>query len=89
MLLIILQSDDMDQLYRSMGKYDKLAKGVQSIEKQLIKVVKDVNEQILGRVCYSLDEDYTMEAFLKKAGEEVDIRKISLDHLPHVLRAYL
>jgi ADP-glucose pyrophosphorylase len=33
MLLIILQSDDMDQLYRSMGKYDKLAKGIQNIEK--------------------------------------------------------
>jgi hypothetical protein len=78
----------MDQLYRSMDKYDKLAKGIQSIEKQLIKVIKDVDEHILGRVCYSLDEEYTMEAFLKKAAKKVDVRKISLDDLPHVLRAY-
>jgi hypothetical protein len=54
----------------------------------LIKVIKEVDESILGRVCYSLDEEYTMEAFLKKAGKKVDYRKISLDDLPHVLRAY-
>jgi hypothetical protein len=54
----------------------------------LIKVIKEVDEQVLGRVCYSLDEEYTMEAFLKKAGMKIDVRKISLDDLPHVLRAY-
>lgn len=61
---------------------------MQSIEKQLIKTIKDVDEAVLGRVCYSLDEQVTMEAFLKKMSKKVDVRKISLDDLPHVLRAY-
>lgn len=69
-----------------MGKFDKLSKGIQNIEKQLIKSIKDVNEEIFGRICYSLDEDVKMESLLKKV--KIDITKLSLDDLPHVLRAY-
>jgi hypothetical protein len=85
-LLIIAQSDDIDYIYRSMGKFDKLSKGIQSIEKQLIKSIKDVNEEVFGRVCYSLDEEVMMESLLKKV--KIDVSKLSLDDLPHVMRAY-
>lgn len=85
-LLIIAQSDEIDHVYRSMGKFDKLSKGIQSIEKQLIKLIKDVDEAVFGRICYSLDEDIKMESLLKKV--KVDPSKVSLDDLPHALRAY-
>lgn len=48
----------------------------------------EVNEHIIGRVCYSLDEEVTMEAFLKKAVGIMRVEDILLDDLPHVLRAY-
>ena len=85
-ILIIAQSDDIDYVYRSMGKFDKLSKGIQSIEKQLIKSIKEINEEIFGRICYSLDEEVMMESLLKKI--KIDISKLSLDDLPHVMRAY-
>ena len=69
-----------------MNKYDKLAKGIQSIEKQLIKSIKDVNEEIFGRICYSLDEDVQMESLLKKV--KIDTNKLSLDDLAHVMRSF-
>jgi len=76
----------MDYVYRSMGKFDKLSKGIQSIEKQLIKSIKDINEDIFGTICYSLDEEVMMESLLKKI--KIDVSKLSLDNLPHVMRAY-
>lgn len=69
-----------------MGKFDKLSKGIQSIEKQLIKSIKEINEDIFGTICYSLNEEVKMESLLKKI--KIDVSKLSLDNLPHVMRAY-